>query len=366
MFKKSLSMIAALVVGISALLATPARALAEDVIVLKDGTKVTGFITDEKPEFVWVQVKFGEMKKPRLVQRSDIKEIIREKPAQTEATNGATTTNAAGGSGKVDGKDGKKDEESRPALNTGAARVAVISQEEMVGPFMNADAFKHSLSLIPRDEKPDIVIMRINSGGGALIEVPKLMDLVQKDLKPNYRSVAWIESAISAAAMTAMNMEEIYMMKRGNLGGAVGFRMTGPGKAEAIKDAGLEQVIGLGEQIAKNGRYDPLVIRAMQEFLPLSANIDQDGRVTWQADEKGQYLVNRKDRILTLNADDALKFRISKGTADTLPELLSLMGVQEYVLVGEKANEYMVEFRENVQKAQVEINELRQDRKSVV
>ncbi len=366
MLKQSLKLLVLSLVFAVALLGSAGRALAEDVIVLKDGTKVTGTITDEKPEFVWIHVKFGEMKKPRLVNRADIKEIIREKPAAGEAAGGGASgakADAAAPSGgaaaSASGRDGKKDKDARPALNTGATRVAVVSQEEMVGPFMNADAFKHALTLIPEDQKPDIVVMRINSGGGALIEVPKLMDLIQKELKPKYRVVAWIESAISAAAMTAMNCEEIYFMKRGNLGGAVAFSSAG-GKATALKDADLEMVLKLGEMIAKNGRYDPLVIRATQEFLPLSANIDQDGRVTWQADENGQYLVNRKDRILTLNAEDALKFKISKGTADTLPELMSLLGVQEYVEVGAKADQYMVEFRANVQKAQVELEELQQ------
>jgi hypothetical protein len=352
MLKRSISLALGLLLGAVILLSCPGRALAADTIVLKDGTKIEGTITDEKPEFVWITIKFGELKKPRLVNRTDIKEIVREKPAADAA--------AASTDPKAPAKiDGKKDDEKRPALNSGATRVAVISQEEMVGPFMNAEAFKYAVDLIPKDQKPDIVVMRINSGGGALIEVPKLMDLIQKDLKPHYRVVAWIESAISAAAMTSMNIEEIYMMKRGNLGGAVAFSTSG-GKATAMKDEGLEMVLKLGEQIAKNGRYDPLVIRAMQEFMPLSANIDADGRVTWQADDKGQFLVNRKDRILTFNAEDALKFKISKGTADTLPELMSLLGVQEYVEVGNPADKHMVEFRENVQKAQVEIAELRQ------
>jgi len=350
-FKRTISLTLGLLLGAAVLFAAPARVLAADTIVLNDGTKIEGTITDEKPGFVWITIKFGEMKKPRLVNRADIKEIVREKPAEGAAssTGGATPSSVTS----------KGEDEKRPAINTGATRVAVISQEEMVGPFMNAEAFKYAVELIPKDQKPDIVVMRINSGGGALLEVPKLVDLIQKDLKPNYRVVAWIESAISAAAMTAMNIEEIYFMKRGHIGGAVAFSMSG-GKATAMKDEGLEMVLKLGEHIAKNGRYDPLVIRAMQEFMPLSANIDADGRVTWQADEKGQFLVNRKDRILTLHADDALKFKISKGTADSLPELMSLMGVQEYVEVGAPADKYMVEFRENVQKAQNELNELRQ------
>lgn len=355
LIKRAASLALGLVLGASVILGTPARALAADTIVLKDGTKIEGTITDEKPDFVWITIKFGELKKPRLVNRSEIKEIVKEKPAGGADAAAASTTDSKNPASVT----GKKDDEKRPALNSGATRVAVISQEEMVGPFMNADAFKYAVDLIPKDQKPDIVIMRVNSGGGALNEVPKLMDLVQKDLKPHYRVVAWIESAISAAAMTSMNIEEIYFMKRGNLGGAVAFS-TQNGKATAMKDAGLEMVIKMGEQIAKNGKYDPLVIRAMQEFMPLSANIDPDGRVTWQADDKGQFVVNRADRILTFNAEDALKFKISKGTADTLPELMSLLGVQEYVEVGAPADKYMVDFRTNVQKAQVELEELQQ------
>lgn len=356
LIKRTVSLALGLVLGAAVILSAPARALAADTIILKDGTKIEGVITDEKPEFVWITIKFGELKKPKLVNRSEIKEIVREKPAADPA---AAATNAPADPKAPASVDGKKDDEKRPALNSGATRVAVISQEEMVGPFMNADAFKYAVDLIPKDQKPDIVIMRINSGGGALLEVPKLMDLIQRDLKPNYRVVAWIESAISAAAMTAMNCEEIYFMKRGNLGGAVAFSTQG-GKATAAKDASLEEILKMGEQIAKNGKYDPLVIRAMQEFMPLSANIDGDGRVTWQADDKGQFLVNRSDRILTLNAEDAIKFKISKGTADSLPELMTLLGVQEYVEVGAPADKHMVEFRENVQKAQVEIGELQQ------
>ncbi len=356
LIKSTVSLALGLVLGAAVILGSPALALAADTIILKDGTKIEGVITDEKPEFVWITIKFGELKKPKLVNRSEIKEIVREKPAADPA---AAATNAPADPKSPASAGGKKDEEKRPALNSGATRVAVISQEEMVGPFMNADAFKYAVDLIPKDQKPDIVIMRINSGGGALLEVPKLMDLIQKDLKPNYRVVAWIESAISAAAMTALNCEEIYFMKRGNLGGAVAFSTQG-GKATAAKDASLEEILKMGEQIAKNGKYDPLVIRAMQEFMPLSANIDGDGRVTWQADDKGQFLVNRSDRILTLNAEDAIKFKISKGTADSLPELMTLLGVQEYVEVGAPADKHMVEFRENVQKAQVEIGELQQ------
>lgn len=355
----------AALVMLAAVLFTAPRALG-DTVVLKDGTKLEGVIDRETDEYLFIKVKFGDLTQPRLVQKKDIKEIKRDQP-KSEA-------GGAGGSAGAGEKDSssatsgvapkadapKEDGAATPRIRPGATKVAVVTLEEMVGPFMNANALKHSIELIPKEEKPDIVVLKINSGGGALTEVEPLSDTIQLTLKKDYRVVAWIESAISAAAMTAMNVEEIYMMKRGNLGGAVAFHMTGPGKAEAAKDASLEEILRLGELLASRGRYSPLVIRAMQEFFSLSADIDDNGVVTWRNDEKGQYLVNPKTRILTFNADDAYKFKISKGTADTLPELMRLLNVTEWVEVGKQADAYQVEFRANVQAAQNKINEIRQ------
>src|SRR5690606_35039853 len=133
---------------------------------------------------------------------------------------------------------------SARTIPDGATRVTFISLEEMVGPFLNADALRHSLELV-KDEKPDISVLAVNSGGGALTEVQPLSDLIHKELKKDYRVVAWIRSAISAAAMTSLNCEEIYMMREGNIGAAVAFMQTGSG-TKALEGEELEQVLVLG------------------------------------------------------------------------------------------------------------------------
>lgn len=349
----------ALLAALAISLVWTGRAAAADIVTLKDGTRLEGTIEKEQDDFLFIAVKIGELTQRKLVSKKDIKEIKRDSAKAPAPADQASGSPAAPIDAPSPSKPGEQ-AESKPRFTPGATKVAVVTLEEMVGPFMNADALKRSVELIPKDEKPDILVLKINSGGGALLEVEPLSDVIHLTLKKDYRVVAWIESAISAAAMTAMNIEEIYMMKRGNIGGAVAFSMKGPGKAEAAKDADLEEILRLGELLASRGRYSPLVIRAMQEFFALSADIDDKGNITWRNDVNGQYVVNPPNRILTFNADDALKFKISRGTADTLPELMKLLNVNEWVEVGKQADEYQVEFRKNVQAAQNKVTEIQQ------
>ena len=352
----------ALLLALVGTLSPLAPSAAADTVKLKDGTSLVGKIENETADYLFVVIKIGELSQRKLVARSEIKEIVRDAPAATTTTPATTTTDSPV-TPKPDSAEPAAPDQAKPdaapSAADGATKITVVTLEEEVGPYMNADALHHSIELIPKNEKPDILVIKINSGGGALLEVPKLMKEIQKNLKKDYRVVGWIESAISAAAMTAMNMEELYFFDRGHLGGAVAFSMTGPRQAKAMTGVGLAQVLELGQQIAKNGRYDPLVIHAMQEFFDLSCNIDEAGRVTWQNDTKGQFIVNttKPERILTLNSIDAKKYGISKGTADTLPELARLLGVTEWVETGKAADAYQQEFRANVKKAEVQIDE---------
>jgi hypothetical protein len=332
-------------------------AFAADKVTLKDGTVLEGTIEREGDGFVFLLIKIGAVENRRLILREDIKTITRD--AETETTEAAVPA-------KASDRGTPKPREAKTSIPDGATRVAFISlgdppDKDMVGPFMNADALKRSIELLndmPEETRPQIVVLKINSGGGALFEIQKLSDVIEDEIKPKYQVVTWIESAISAAAMTAYTVEDIYYMTKGNLGAATGFRMVN-GRAEAVEGQQLEEVLFMMEQIAQRGGHEPLVMRAMQIEQELSADIDENGVVTWRPDLKGQYVVNPKDRILTLNSRDAMKFKLAKGVADTKSELLELIvGDSEWVEVGVEADEYQHEFRDNVFNAQREINEL--------
>lgn len=358
--KKLTTLIGTLLAAVALSLACVAPASALDRITLKSGKVVEGEITKEGDGFVFIDVMIGKMKRAEIVTADQISKIEHDVDAAKTDTTTATTSTPVAPAGKEPTKPGVIDPvpaaAPAEAADDGSTRVCFISLEDTVGTHLNADALKHSVELI-EDQKPDIIVLVINSGGGALLEVEPLSDYIHEEMKQHYRVVGWIQSAISAASMTVFNCEEIYMMKEGNVGGTVAFSTAGGG-AKALDGADLEQVLKAGEMLSKRGKRNPLIMRAMQVFGELSADIDENGNVIWYEGTQGKYLVNPDDRILTLNSADAEKFGVSLGTADTKDELLRAMGIKEWKEVGFEADEYQHQFRENVTKFEALANKL--------
>ena len=342
---------------IIALLATLALPLVAwgDKVHLKDGRVLDGEISREGDDFLYITYKIGDLERTEFVLRVNIERIERDDDA-ADAPAPATPADSKDTSPAPKSSPQQTKPRSLDNLPPGTRKIAFITLEEMVGPFMNAEALKKSVEMLADDE-PDIVVIQINSGGGALIEVQKLSDAIQYDIKPKYRVVAWIESAISAAAMTAFTCEEIYMMKEGNIGAATAFSQQG-GTARAMKGEQLAYLLKEQEKITRRGKHEPLVMRAMQVPTDLSCDIDANGKVTWRNDLDGQYIVSTDQQILTLNSIDSVRYGLARAIADSKNELATALGCTEWIEVGLDADEYQQQFRENVQTAQVRAVEL--------
>jgi hypothetical protein len=317
-------------------------ALAEDTVHLKDGTVVTGEIQREIEGSVWIKTKISGIETTKFILGDNIASIDRDEPAEETP--------------KADVKPAKA--EAASPRRPGVPRAAVISLEGTVGIQMTAKTLEDLIPVLEKELGTDgsgIVVFKVNSGGGLLLEIQKLSDVIHNEYKHRFRTVAWIESAISAAAMTSHCIEEIYLLPEGSYGACTGWS----GQLVAVKGRGLESVLYMMEQISARGGYDPKIMRSMQINEPLSCTIDpRTGEVSWYQNEDGQYLVNPADKILTFTAPDALKYGFSKGTAANLDELTKAMGYQEIDWVGEertgyiypisKAEEMMLAYRERV------------------
>lgn len=336
----------------AALLAGPATA---DTLHLKDGRTLDGEVTREGDSFIYFAYKIGDLERVEIFLRADIDRIERDEKPPAPADEDAEAD-------EVDARPGRLGRESaRPAPSEaapGATRIAFITLEGTVGHQMYADALGESVKLL-EDDKPDIVVLRFDSGGGIGAEVKPLSDVIQRQIKPKYRVVAWIDSAISAAAMTAITCEEIYFRQQGNFGAATGYRALQSG-LKAIEGEELEEMLRMMERISKRGNHDPLIMRAMQAPTDLSCDIDENGRVTWRNDLQGEYVLSTaaNERILKFNSIEAIKYNFAKGVADDREELAQAMGVSEWVEVGEDANDYQENFREDVGEAMVRATEL--------
>lgn len=329
-----------------AVLLTASASLA-DKVHLKNGRVLEGEIIRETDGFLYVRVMIGSVGKDELVLRSDVDRIERTPEAEPEQPKRSVRS----------GDDLTDDEPAAsPRDSSGAVRVAFITLEEMVGPYMFAPAFSDSVKAL-EDDDIDVVILRINSGGGALAEIEELSDVIEEEIKPKYRVAAWIESAISAAAMTASTCEEVYFMSEGNLGAATAFS-PGAGGATRLDGLVLEQVLQLMVGISERGNRDPLVMRAMQIPMELSADFTADGQIIWRNDLKGQEVVSTMDDILTFDSQTAMRYRYARGVADTKDELMKLMGYTDWVEAGQDADEIQQRHRAEVARGETEVGKV--------
>ncbi len=348
--------IAALVLALACTVSAPSAFASQiepqDVVKLKDGRELKGTIVKEQNGYIWLDLGIGQ---ELFLSPDKIEEIIRASDAPIPTGNEPALNATAEAKGE-------KAWEHVP----GVTRAAVITAEGMVGMSMAAKPLREAIPMLEA-EGVNLVVYKINSGGGLLLEIQQLSDVLELEYKPKFQLVAWIDSAISAAAMTGLTIENVYFMPKGNFGAATGWS----GQLVAMKGRGLEDVYYKMEKISARGGKDPQIIKAMQHHFELSYDINEEtGEVKFYQDLTGQHILNNGAEILTLNAITAEQCGFSAGTAGTLQELQALLekSVGEIVWVGEdvegipfpicKAEEHQRKYREEVHYQETRLDEV--------
>lgn len=301
-----------------------------DKITLKDGKVIEGKITKEVDGYIWFEETIGAVKNERFLKPDEIASIERAaKPADA-----------------VKAADPKKDPKAR---KSGTPRIAMLTMEETVGIQMCAKPLEDAIPLL-EEEGVEIVVFRVNSDGGSVLETGFISDVIHNKFKPKFTVAAWIDTAISGGALSAHCIENIYFMPNGKYGGATAWS----GGGTAVKGRSLEEILVMAEKFSARGGHNKAIMRAMQvpgggdeaasalEISPpagdLSCDISENGDVTWRQDVKGKYVLNPQGeiKILTFNSDQAYQFKFAKGIAKDIDELAKAMGYQEVEWVGEK------------------------------
>ena len=250
---------------------------------------------------------------------------------------GAAATPAADGptgkpSGKVDAQGYQLDEKGyRIAPKRG---VFLLPWKGGVGQTARAAEIEKIALEADKWGPGQIIILDIDSPGGLVTEIFKIVDTIAK-VRERHRVVAWIREAISAAAVTSMQCDEIYFRSVGALGAAMMIRGRDSVYGEPL-DKFREE---LGAIIEKNGR-PRAVFEAMVLAKPVLTYTKDPvtGKPTFHDHRTGLpgevVLSDEKDN-LTFNADNALDSGFSKGTADTGEELAPLLGLKEWYEVSD-------------------------------
>lgn len=334
-------------------------AWAVDRVTLKSGEVVEGTIEREIDGYVWMTIRIGGIDQSRTYAPDDITSIQRDvsgaapDPVPTGRPANPIYSPVAGGSNTT---------ADDPNVTRGVVLSLGGPEGDMVGLYMAAKPLQEVMPELI-DQGVDVVVFHIASGGGMLIEIERLVDVI-KEYKRHFRVVSWIDHAISAAAMTSHVVEDIYFKSKGTYGACTGFN---GGNLQAIEGRELERVLFYMEKVSAEGGKSPYIMRAMQINEPLSCDIDENGDVHWYQSLDGEHIVSDGNFILTFNSTDAEQFGFSRGTADTLEDLTRELQMGEIQWLGtqvpgviypvSEAEQHQIDFRLMVQRTERRMGE---------
>jgi hypothetical protein len=305
-----------------------AAAAHADTLYLHDGRVLVGRVIEEGPTEVLFEVVHGSIRSQMRFDREKIKRI--EKGELPEAEN-----KAAKASKDRPERPGDLPETPQPPPieQIDGTSYCLVPLEGEVGATLVADLLDASLADAEK-RGVDVVILHLDSPGGLVYEIEALVDVL-KDYQPRLRIVAYIDEALSAAAITSLAVEEIYMAPGSRIGAAVPYTfdedLNLPQEvSEKFKSAFRAQARGYAEI----GGHDPLLAVAMiNPEVSLYLEIDEDGEPAILEGE-GKDMICEEGEILTLTADEAKKIGLSRGTPKNLEELRDLLGFEAWTPAG--------------------------------
>src|SRR5207248_2234124 len=121
------------------------------------------------------------------------------------------------------------------------------------------------------------------------------------------RIVVWMRDAASAAAITCLCVDEIYMLKTATFGAATAYRRTADGTPEALEEKMQAVWRARGRSAAELGKHPAVVADAMIDRWTTVYAREVGGRtVLLPKHEAGAVAVNEPGHLLMLTADEAV------------------------------------------------------------
>lgn len=368
-----------------------------DVLVFKDGRTVQGQITEETPTTVKIKVTVGTIATEVSYPRSDIVSISHGTAQATPASPATAGTITATPAAKPTG-----DSKTEPASDS--ARVYVL---ELTGTF-GQDISQTPLRNAIRDAKnknADYIIITMDNdwsvkqhGGlkhdlkdddGAFDQFwraedmdPVVTEEIDREWTKKPTVVFWVKKAMGGAAFLPFNCPNIYFASSGKMGGVGHLRDTVKTGDEVVRQKLLGARLGHVEGMAIRGGYDPRIIRAMakDEYVlsykmeggkatllerepqsPDEILIKNNARDEEKKDSEEALAREEGKNFLTLTADLARQLGVSKGTVDSLDDLLFQLNIarNHTIVSGNTPTQIMTSWRDGLDRAKREIPKLR-------
>jgi len=161
-----------------------------------------------------------------------------------------------------------------------------------------------------------IVIFDINTFGGRVDAATQIKDAI---LGADVPTVAFINRrAISAGALISLSCEKIFMTGGGLIGAATAVDMSGKKGSEKVISFMREEMASTAERRGRNKEIARGMVDEELNFTHLFINGDSI---------EVNDIEGRKDgKLISLTTDQAIKYGIADGTAETIDALLDSLG----------------------------------------
>ncbi len=246
-------------------------------------------------------------------------------------------------------------------------KVYVFPMEGQMGTDISEPIFKKLIEDAKR-QKPDILILRLKSADidrinhlrnddpnefGLVGEITTYRDMVKSvhDELMDIPQLMWVEDAVAVAGLAALAWERMYMSSDARLGGLHQFKemVESQWSDDDVRAKMVAAWTGIMKGLVQLGRYPETLADAMI-FTERTLSVNFEGRgAKWVPDTSGTWVVDSsEDRAVSFQAPVAENILLSDGTADSLDDLVFLLGYRDYTLIdtGEKlAKQYSDDWR---------------------
>ncbi len=378
---------------VATMLLTPSPAVAQtpagsDTVVLKSGKTVTGKILEETATEVKIQISVAGITSTVSYAKSEVLSITRGTAQPAVALDPAKAPKLPTANTNPSGADRKKVYTIELTGKFGED----ISQTPLKESIKNAQSMNTDVLIVVLDND-----WSMRGGGGdrpddvgafdQLFRGEPMAKIFNDDIPKEWpkqpQVVFWVKKAMGGAAFLPFNCKTIYFHSDGKMGG-IGHlsKIFGTTGDKVVREKQFSLRLGHAEGMAIQGGYDPKLIKAMArdeyvlsykieggkpvflERMPQSPDeflLTDDGE-EGNADTIEALARGEGNDVLTLNADLAFKLLVSKGTVDTMDDLIYKLGLSRTsdMLKG-KAPQIMKAWRDGVQDAKRKLPKLWQE-----
>jgi hypothetical protein len=242
--------------------------------------------------------------------------------------------------------------------------VYVIPMKGQMGTDIHESIYNEELVELIRKADPALIVWELECADRDDLmltqskrEEQSLMDLeqyrrivttLQDDLR-GIPQVMWVRDSWGISSVVALAWPDMYMSSKARLRGIQQIYEAGTNWSDTdVRAKMVAAWVGIGNGFLERGGYPIELGRAMMNPTHVLSATWKGRNVNWSLDAQGEYLFDSSDeRTATFNAKTAEDFRISDGTADTLDDLLLLIGYREYRVVDGEADDAIRKYIEN-------------------